>query len=63
MATRNKFRPPSAPREYRRLQGLLLDIIRVHAAIPDPATRSAATQMRRQIKTLSYPDVQTAKTP
>ena len=61
MATRNKFRPPSAPREYRRLQGLLLDVIGVYAAIPDPAKRRAAAQMRRQIRTLSCPDVEIAK--
>jgi hypothetical protein len=58
MATRLKFRPPSAPSEYRRLQGLLLDVIGAYAAIPDPAKRRVAAQMRRQIKTLSCPDVQ-----
>jgi len=61
MATRNKFRPPSAPSEYRRLQGLLLDVISAYAAIPDPAKRRVAAQMRRQIKTLSCPDVEFAK--
>ena len=61
MASRPQVRPPSAAREYRRLQGLLLDVIGAHAAIPNQATRRAAAQMRKQIKTLSCPDVQIAK--
>jgi len=62
MASRPQVRPSSAAREYRRLQGLLLNVIGAHGAIPDPAARRAAAHMRKQIKTLSYTDVQITKT-
>jgi hypothetical protein len=54
MASKSKIRPASIRREFGLLRRLLLDVVDVHATSPKPEIRSAAAQMKGQIKNTSY---------